>query len=199
VSLPHQTPPVPAGRSVVDLIADEHRALLALCTEMTDASVDPARRRALGQVVTAGLSRHLSAEEQYVYPAVGAAVPDGDSLAAREVAEDHAILVTLAQLSAVAADDEEFDRLASAVSVQLRRHADASDGDLLPLLRQMATPQELVRLGNRVETATEAAPTRPHPGTPATPPWNKIVDPTVGVLDKVRDAMSRRVTYPQDL
>jgi hypothetical protein len=196
VTLPQQKA---SGRSVVDLITDDHRSLLDLCTELTDTSVDVARRRAVGQVVTATLSRHLSAEEQYLYPAVGAAVPDGDTLAAREVAEDHAILVTLAQMAAVAADDAEFDRLATAVSVQVRRHAEAADGDLLPLLRQMTTPEELVRLGNRVETAKEAAPTRPHPGTPATPPWNKIVDPTVGVVDKVRDAVSRRVTYPQDL
>ena len=29
------------------------------------------------------------------------------------------------------------------------------------------------------------APTRPHPGTPATPPWNKVVDPAVAVVDNL--------------
>jgi hypothetical protein len=42
--------------------------------------------------------------------------------------------------------------------------------------------------------AEEAAPTRPHPGTPATPPWNKVVDPMVGVVDRLRDAVDRRTT-----
>jgi hypothetical protein len=50
-----------------------------------------------------------------------------------------------------------------------------------------------------VEAAEEAAPTRPHPGTPATPPWNKIVDPAVAVADKVRDVVGRRTTYRRDL
>ncbi len=188
----------PAGRNVVDVVADEHHRLLALCAELTEASVPADRRRRVAQVVTAALSRHLSAEEQYLYPAVRAAVPGGEELAAREVAEDHAILVTLQQLAA-ATEDVDVERLGGAVAVQLRRHADSAADELLPLLLQMASAEELVRLGNRVETAKEAAPTRPHPGTPAIPPWNKVVDPAVGMVDKVRDAMSRRVTYPQDL
>jgi hypothetical protein len=59
--------------------------------------------------------------------------------------------------------------------------------------------EDLIRVGNRLETAEEAAPTRPHPATPSKPPWNKVVDPVVAVADKVRDAMSRRTTYARDL
>jgi hypothetical protein len=69
----------------------------------------------------------------------------------------------------------------------------------LPLLTQMAPVEDLIRIGNRVELAEEAAPTRPHPGTPSRPPWNKVVDPVVAVADKVRDAVSRRTTYLNDL
>ena len=58
----------------------------------------------------------------------------------------------------------------------------------------MATDAELIRLGNRWVIAEEAAPTRPHPGTPATPPWNRIVEPAVGVVDKLRDAVTGRRT-----
>ena len=71
--------------------------------------------------------------------------------------------------------------------------------ELLPLLGRMASAEELIRLGNRVGLAEEAAPTRPHPGTPATPPWNKVIDPAVAVVDKVRDVVGRRTTYPRDL
>ena len=197
--LPRLGTDAPSGRTVVDVLDAEHRRLIGLCAELTDASADADRRRRVGEVVTAALSRHLSAEEQYLYPAVRAAVPDGEVLADREIAEDHALLLTLRQLAGTPAGDPEFDRLAAAVAVQAHRHVRSVSEELLPLLTQMAAPQELVRLGNRVETAEEAAPTRPHPGTPATPPWNKLVDPAVGVLDKVRDAASRRTTYPEDL
>ena len=72
-------------------------------------------------------------------------------------------------------------------------------GALVTELRAVATEEELIRLGNRLEIAEEAAPTRPHPGTPATPPWNRIVEPAVGVVDKVLDAVTRRPTYLADL
>ncbi|GGQ63510.1 hemerythrin domain-containing protein [Couchioplanes azureus] len=196
-------PPLPpvggesTGPSVADVVSRAHRELLALCAELTADGTGAGRRRPLAQVVSAALSRHLSAEEQYLYPAVRAVVPDGEQLVTRELAEDRALLESLRLLEA--AGDADRRERARDVHRRLRRHADAADGELLPLLGRMASAEELVRLGNRVELAEEAAPTRPHPGTPATPPWNKIVDPAVAIVDKIRDLAGRRTTYPQDL
>jgi hemerythrin-like domain-containing protein len=196
-------PPLPpvggetTGRNVVDVITGQHRELLALCDRLTGEA--GAERNRVAQVVVATLSRHLSAEEQYLYPAVRRVVPDGDLLADRELAEDHQLLVTLKRLDGAGPDDPAFDTLAEDVTAAVRRHVDADAEELLPLLTQMVPVEDLIRVGNRVETAEEAAPTRPHPATPSRPPWNKIVDPAVAVLDKVRDVAARRVTYPRDL
>jgi hemerythrin-like domain-containing protein len=196
-------PPLPpvggetTGRNVVDVLTGQHRELLSLCDRLTGAS--GAERGRVAQVVVATLSRHLSAEEQYLYPAVRRVVPDGDLLADRELAEDHELLITLKRLDAAKPDDPAFDALAADVATAVRRHVDADAEELLPLLTQMVPVEDLIRVGNRVETAEEAAPTRPHPATPSRPPWNKIVDPAVAVVDKVRDVAGRRITYPRDL
>ena len=196
-------PPLPpvggetTGPNVVDLLTREHRELLALCAELTGEGTDAARRGTLAQVISAELSRHLSAEEQYLYPAVRSTVPDGAAMVEREITEDRALLEALRLLEA--ADDQNRPARADDVCRRLTRHSDAADADLLPMLLQMASVEDLIRLGNRVELAEEAAPTRPHPGTPATPPWNKVIDPAVAVVDKVRDMVSRRTTYPRDL
>jgi hypothetical protein len=193
-------PPLPpvgggiTGRNVVDVITDQHRELLALCDRLTAE-----HRLDVAQVVIATLSRHLSAEEQYLYPAVRRTVPEGEAIADRELAEDHDLLLTLRKLDGVRPDDAAFGGLAADVGAAVRRHVDADAAELLPLLTQMVPVEDLIRVGNRVETAAEAAPTRPHPGTPSTPPWNKVVDPVVAVVDKARDAVSRRATYPGDL
>lgn len=176
------------GRNVVDVVNREHRELLKLCDRMV---ADPADRR-IADVVIATLSRHLSAEEQYLYPAVRKIVPGGEQLADRELAEDHALLVRLKELQSGA------DRTAE-IADAVRRHVEADAEELLPVLTQMAPIEDLIRVGNRFETAEEAAPTRPHPGTPSTPPWNKVVDPAVAVMDKLRDAVTRRTTYADDL
>jgi hypothetical protein len=158
-------PPLPpvggetTGRNVIDVLAGQHRELVELCDRL---AAEPADKRLAG-VVIAQLSRHLSAEEQYLYPAVRAAVPGGGELADRELAEDNALLLLLKQLEKGLAE-------AAAVAEAVRRHV-----------------------------AEEAAPTRPHPGTPSAPPWNKIVDPAVAVVDKLRDVVTGRTTYPRDL
>jgi hypothetical protein len=198
-------PPLPnlggttTGPSVIDVITRQHRELLAVCERLTadGTDADAGRRRDVAQVLSAGLCRHLSAEEQYLYPAVRDAVPDGFALIEREIAEDRAMLEALRLLEA--ADDGNRAERSRDVLRRLRRHADAATGELLPLLERMAGEEDLIRLGNRVQLTEEAAPTRPHPATPAAPPWNKIIDPAVALVDKARDVLSGRTTYPQDL
>ncbi|HYN93156.1 MAG TPA: hemerythrin domain-containing protein [Pilimelia sp.] len=188
----------PAGRSVIDVLDGEHRRMAALCAWLLRTRT-PGRRREVADVVTATVVRHLSAEEQYLYPAVRAVLPDGDALADREIAEDRVVFAMLRELGGTPPTTPTFDRLAARLADHLERHARVGGDDLLGRLRGAASDEELVRLGNRVQVAQEAAPTRPHPNTPATPPWNKLVDPALGLLDKARDAVARRSTYPRDL
>ncbi|MEH1015091.1 hemerythrin domain-containing protein [Micromonospora sp. CPCC 206060] len=189
----------PGGRSVVEIVSEEHRQLTGLCAELTDPGTDPQRRREVGEVFTAALSRHLSAEEQYLIPAARSALPAGDEVADGELATDDALLRGLAALSGTEVTDPAHAGLAGEIAELLGRHVRWVDDTVLPRLRRAARTEELIRLGNRLEIAEEAAPTRPHPDTPATPPWNRVVEPALGVVDKVRDAVTGRRTYPSDL
>ncbi|MEV4463622.1 hemerythrin domain-containing protein [Micromonospora echinofusca] len=178
----------PGGRSIADILDAEHRQLRELLRRLTAEGPEPAPGRGL-EVLTAALSRHLSAEEQYLLPAVRAALPDAAGRIDRAIADDRALLTALRGL----ADDGLAD-----VAARVHRHVEEA-GALVAALREVASAEELIRLGNRLEIAEEAAPTRPHPGTPATPPWNRVVEPAVGVVDKVRDAVTGRPTYLADL
>jgi hypothetical protein len=182
----------------VDVLTAEHQQVRSLCRELTDAWTPAPRRRQVAEVITAAVARHLSAEEQYLYPAVRAAVTGGAALADQEIAADTAMQRALKELTGTPPEDPRFDGLAAEVAGQLHRHAAAVTA-MFPELSEIAGDAELIRLGNRVEIAEEAAPTRPHPGTPATPPWNKIIEPAVGVVDKARDAVTGRQTYVEDL
>ncbi|MFI1194388.1 hemerythrin domain-containing protein [Micromonospora sp. NPDC020750] len=181
----------PGGRSLVDIIDQEHRQMLALVDRIGGPDPDP-EPGDLVQVLTATVSRHLSAEEQYLFPAVRAALPQAGQLVDRELEAAGALLTALKGLAGPA------DPALADVVERVRRHV-AQVAALVGPLGEVATDVELIRLGNRWEIAEEAAPTRPHPGTPATPPWNRIVEPAVGVVDKVRDAVTGRPTYLTDL
>lgn len=180
-----RSPGTPAGRAAADVLADEHRQLAALCAALAEPDLPARQRRDITDVLTATATRHLSAEAQYLYPAVRSAVPDdGDALADREIAATRDLLAAL--------------RAGEGRQERLRRHAHAT-ADLLDRLAAVASTEDLVRLGNRIETAEEAAPTRPHPGAPATAPWNKFTDPAIGLVDRVRDALSGRPTRQESL
>ncbi|WP_406044401.1 hemerythrin domain-containing protein [Micromonospora sp. NBC_00898] len=182
----------PGGRSLAELVDREHRQLVGLADQATEPGLAAERRREVVDVLTAAVSRHLSAEEQYLFPAARAAVPASADLVDREIEADAALLTALKGLSGP--DDPALAEVADRV----RRHVSRVAALVTPL-RGVATDAELIRLGNRWQIAEEAAPTRPHPGTPATPPWNKIVEPAVGVVDKLRDAVSGRRTQLADL
>ncbi|GHJ44866.1 hemerythrin [Catellatospora sp. TT07R-123] len=191
----------PAGQSIVEMLAEEHRQITRLSAELAveAASASPSRRKQVADVVTAVVSRHLAAEEQYLLPAVRRHLPDGDDLASRELAEDGAIRQMLQTLQTVPPEDEKFQELALEVDQQLRRHKHTADRRIHMRLAQAATDEELIRLGNRAAIAEEAATTRPHPGAPSTPPWNRLTDPLLGAADKLRDALTGRSTYPEQL
>ncbi|GAB2949606.1 hemerythrin domain-containing protein [Micromonospora polyrhachis] len=189
----------PGGRSVLDILTEEHEQIVALCRELTDAGTSVERRREVAEVVAATLTRHLSAEQQYLHPAVRAVVGDGAAVVDRQAGADRAMEDALQELLDSDPDELEFGRLAERVAGEVHRHVTAATQDIFPGLRAGASEAELIRLGNRVEIAEEAAPTRPHPDVPNSPHWNKLVDPALGVVDKVRDAVTGRPTYAEDL
>ncbi|GAA2624036.1 hemerythrin domain-containing protein [Dactylosporangium fulvum] len=184
------------GRSMLDLLDEDHQLIDQLCHRLADDETS----RDVEDVLVATLSRHLSAEEQYLYPTVRTVLPDGEPIASREVEADAELLVALRRLHTTPRHEAAAHRAAlEAVAEHVRKHTHRTAGKVFPRLRASCTDTDLVRLGNRVEIARGSAPTRPHPGTPATPPLNKLVDPAVGVVDKVRDVLSGRTTWAEDL
>jgi hypothetical protein len=183
-----------SGRSMVDLLVEDHHRLGQLCRRLPGSG-----DRRVEDVLVATVSRHLSAEEQYLHPTVRKVLPDGGPIADREVAADAELLHALRRLHDTPRDDEGYPAVVDEVTEKVLGHAERTGHEVFPRLLAGCSDVELIRLGNRVQIAQEAAPTRPHPGTPQTPPFNKIVDPAVGVVDKVRDALSGRTTHPEDL
>lgn len=59
--------------------------------------------------------------------------------------------------------------------------------------RQIFSPEELVELGQKVESTKKMGPTRPHPAAPDGP-GDKVLGPVTGPLDRMRDAVTHRGT-----
>lgn len=129
----------PGGRSIADIVDREHRQLLALLDQLAASAGSAGAQRDGLAVLTAALSRHLSAEEQYLLPAVRAALPEHAGRVDEEIDGDAGLLAALKGLT---------DETLTEVAERVRRHVDGVGG-LVAELRAVATQEELIRLGNR--------------------------------------------------
>jgi hemerythrin-like domain-containing protein len=185
----HQQEP----RDLIDAIITDHREVQNLFKEIEEADDSSVRRRIVEHVVTE-LVRHSVAEEQYLYPTARRVLPAGDELADHELEEHAKAEEIMKQLERLEwqAEDVDFGVAVRKLIEEVRHHIEEEEADLLPKLRDTCDAAELAELGEKFENAKKVAPTRPHPSAPDKPPANKILDPGVGLIDRMRDALSGR-------
>ncbi|MFD5268081.1 hemerythrin domain-containing protein [Streptomyces sp. NPDC058335] len=184
------------GGNVIDELVTDHREVEELFGKIEALPSGNKDRKMYADQVTMELVRHSVAEEAYLYPAVREHVAGGDALADKEL-EDHAKAEQIMKdLESCEADDPQFDRLVGMLMSEIREHIADEEGNLFPRLRSACPPDALDDLGDKVRMAKKTAPTRPHPSAPDKPPANKMLAPGVGMVDRMRDALSGRGTLP---
>jgi hemerythrin superfamily protein len=180
------------GGNVIDELVTDHREVEELFGKIEALPAGHKDRKMYADQVTMELVRHSVAEEAYLYPAVREHVAGGDALADKEL-EDHAKAEQIMKdLESCEADDPQFDRLVGMLMTEIREHLADEEGNLFPRLRSACPPDALDDLGDKVRMAKKTAPTRPHPSAPDKPPANKMLAPGVGMVDRMRDALSGR-------
>jgi hemerythrin superfamily protein len=178
-------------QDLIEAIITDHREVEGVFTEI-ESSADPRSRRELVEHVIVELVRHSVAEEQYLYPTARKALPNGDELADHELEEHAEAEEVMKAIEKTDATDPKFDELVGKLMEDIRHHLQDEEKDLLPKLREACDAAELRDLGQKFEHAKKMAPTRPHPSAPDRPPANKILGPGVGLIDRMRDALTGR-------
>jgi hypothetical protein len=177
---------------LIDVLVRDHRRVETLFTELETEQDDPDHRRNVVDVVVAELVGHMVAEELYLYPAVRDLLPDGDQLADRDLRQHADAQRTMDTLDSAAPT---FAATLAALIAAARDHIAEQERDLLPRLRRACPADRLESLGRRAEAVKRIAPTRPHPHTPV----SRLVVPGTGLVDRVRDDVTKRPTHVDDL
>lgn len=173
----------------IQLIQKDHREVERLFKEYerVERGGDNPREGAIVRELVRELSVHATIEEQFVYPALRQAGADTGVLDALE--EHHAVKLTLVELENLAPDSARYSAKVRLLAENVRRHVDQEERELLPLLERTFDEARRRDLGNALERAKRAAPTRPHPAAPDTPPGNFIAGAFAAVYDRSRDAL----------
>jgi hemerythrin superfamily protein len=178
-------------RDVIDILTQDHREVTDLLREITTTG-DPEQRRDLADMLITGLVRHSVAEEMHVYPVMRELLPDGDQAVEHDTEEHKEIERTLKELEGTEATSQRFDELIASLTATLNDHVRDEEDQQFPQLRARVPEDRLVELGGKVEKAKKAAPTRPHPSSPNSAPFHKVLGPGVGLVDRIRDKISGR-------
>ncbi len=132
--------------------------------------------------------RHAYAEETVLWPAMRAAVPDGDALTSR-VEQEHQEINELAAALDSAPSSPPRQELIERLVTLLRQDVRDEEDVLLPRLGEAMSTQQLRRLGRTWEIVRRTAPTRPHPAVSRRPPGNIVAALPLAVIDHARDGL----------
>jgi hemerythrin superfamily protein len=180
-------------QDVIDILTTDHHEVLDLIQQIKRSSV-AADRRDMADTVISELVQHSVAEEMYVYPAMRKHLTNGNEAVQHDVAEHKEIETTLKKLEGADAASAQFDGLIAQLESILQDHISDEENEQFPELRASIPREELVEMAHKVNTAKKVAPTRPHPAAPNNQLFHKLVGPGVGLVDRLRDALSKRST-----
>lgn len=181
---------------VFAVLKADHTEVEALVTRLvggagpaSGASGDPAGD---AEMLVMEESRHEAAEEMYFWPAVREKVSGGDALADEALRQEDEGKRVLDELRKAAPGDGRFEELVSTFAAAGRAHIAFEEEQVWPKLRAVLSGQEADELGDKIVTAKEAGPTRPHPNAPDSPGALKTTGTAAAMMDKTRDAITGR-------
>jgi hemerythrin-like domain-containing protein len=140
---------------VITLIKDDHAKLESVFKKLESA--EPDQIRDLLEQVTEMLVPHSKAEEEVVYPAIKATVPDEGEDVDDGIEEHHHVESTLAQLRSSEPDAPGVDGLIAAMIGEVRHHVEEEEQQILPAFAKAASNQQLSELGEQFTAAKERA------------------------------------------
>lgn len=178
---------------VIDLLVADHEEVTDTLNDCMAAS-DPEEKRQLADIAIAALVRHSVAEETIVYPAMRHALDNGEEAVDHDVEEHKALEVIMKKLEGIDAADPEFDSTIRELLDNVTHHADDEEQEQFPQLRETISRDQLVLMAKEVAALKKIAPTRPHPSAPNNALFHMLAGPGVGLVDRLRDRLSGRVT-----
>jgi hemerythrin-like domain-containing protein len=134
---------------VVDIVERGHRDLEEQLAKLA-ATLDVAVARQL----CSDLDRHLDAEEHVLYPVVAEQLPNGKLLAG-EGEDDHAEIRAVVGRLRIATESDRLPGLVEELIAAVELHVDTEETEVLPQVRAVLEPDDVVALGRAFATALD--------------------------------------------
>ena len=176
---------------VIELLEHDHREVEQMFTEFEQAT-SKEQKETLRDRIIIELVRHSEAEEQAVYPMIRKTIDNGDQIVEHEIDEHSKAERIMKELDTMSADDPQFGVLMQQLMESIKEHVAEEENDVFPQFRTKVDADELNKLGETVQRLKKIVPTHPHPMAPDHPPFNALLGPGAGLVDRLRDMLTGR-------
>lgn len=181
---------------LIDLLRADHDHLLLATRELPELPFERPEHRLLlnerTQELIMAASQHEAVEEQYFWPLVREALPDGDELADRGLEQERAGKWVLHHLSHRVPENPDYRDLLLEAAETIRHHVDFEQELVWPDVLARVDLERRQTIGRQLVRSRPLAPTRPHPGTPTGPGGRSAAARLAGAADHVADLVTGR-------
>ncbi|HEY0536926.1 MAG TPA: hemerythrin domain-containing protein [Actinoallomurus sp.] len=171
---------------LITVLAEDHRELRQLFTELEMLSGGENLRRMLTDQLIIEMVRHSVAEEAYLYPVCRAHLTDGGWISEEAHADHQRIEKIMKQLEEPGLPDDHFSFLLDWLIRDARRHMSDEEDRVFPLLVKNVSEAELVVLGEKAKRAKRMAPTRPSGAGKGMPLLHTLLESGAGLVERAR-------------
>ncbi|WP_083681814.1 hemerythrin domain-containing protein [Archangium sp. Cb G35] len=174
----------------IALLKADHKTVETLFRKFEQAgrNAKKLKRKLVDQIVRE-LAIHALIEEQILYPSIRTRATTLEDQVLEALEEHHVAKWLLKELENLPPEAERFDAKVKVLIENIRTHVTEEERTLFPQVRKAFSPQELRDMAEALMLAKRAAPTRPHPRAPDTPPGNLVAGAVSAVLDMGKDAL----------
>jgi hemerythrin superfamily protein len=174
----------------IALLKADHKTVETLFRKFEEAGRNARKlKRKLVDQMVRELAIHAVIEEQVFYPAVRAKARALEDPVLEALEEHHVTKWLLKELEDLPPEAERFEAKVKVLMENVRTHVKEEERSLFPQVRKAFSPGELKDMAEALMLARRAAPTRPHPRAPDTPPGNLVAGAMSAVLDMGKDAL----------
>lgn len=128
--------------------------------------------------------------QQELYPFARLRLESLEDDVLEAIEEHHVVKLLLVELEKIGPEAERFDAKMTVLIENIRHHVEEEEENLFPRLQKVMAKNEGEALAAQLEMARKAAPTRPHPAAPDSPPGNLVAGPLAALLDAGKDALA---------
>lgn len=175
---------------VISVLTRDHRQVQELLDRLRSAR-DHSERRRLADEVTIMLVHHAVVEKWYLFPVLGKALPDADTITHKAAADHAAIEKTLKHLYETDPAGPEFDAVFHELLLHVHSHISNDEEILFIRLADSFTQDALIELGNRIQSAKDKAPAwPPYPAAPCSKPPASSGGQGTRLVERIRDSLN---------